>query len=132
VFPEFLRIGFYTFSVVANSFYTITLSFKTDLAAFLFLTGFGFDTTIAGLTSAFSLPINRDGKIVSGTQYRLSHPCHRYPSTSSGVSQTAGISNDSCFKKQNQKSCGIFRVGCCIFISVARNFITVSFPDKSG
>jgi hypothetical protein len=132
MFPEFLRIGYCISTIVANSFRTISLSFKTDLAAFFFLSGIGFDTTIAGLTSAFPFPINRNGKIVSGTQYRLSHPCHRYPSTSSGVSQTAGISNDACFKKQNQKSCGIFRVGCCIFISVARNFITVSFPDKSG
>lgn len=72
MFPEFLRIGCCVSAVVANSFSTISLSFKTDRAAFLTLTGICFDTAIAGLTSAFSFPIARDGKIVSGTQYRLS------------------------------------------------------------
>jgi hypothetical protein len=74
VFPEFLRIGCCISAIVANSFRTISLSLKTDPAAFLFLTGTSFDTAITGLTLAFSFPIARDDKIVFGTQYRLSPP----------------------------------------------------------
>jgi len=74
VFLVFLRTGCCISTVVTNSFRTISLSFKTDSTAFFFLTGIGFDTTIAGLTLTFSFLITQDGKIVFGTQYRLSPP----------------------------------------------------------
>ena len=56
VFLEFPRIGYYISAIVANSFLTASLFFRTDPVAFLILTEICFVLTIADDFSTFSCP----------------------------------------------------------------------------